>query len=196
MFDPIAWAIGFGATHSTRALLERLYPDDLRSKLRKATEKWASELPSEVKIEPEELINDMVSGPCRERLQIRLFLHNHVPDQDLWFYALEEAWEAIRGTSELGFFTQPRESAGRHIRKLAKALVLACSHDPKLFQVSTLHQLEEIASRTVILEREMGITISLLLNSLESIKNISYRPHLVNQKAICRLLENPHLCHG
>lgn len=193
MFDPISWAIGFGATQSARALISKLYPDDLRDRLADVAQKWAKQLPDEVRIDPSLIMTSCGVGPSREKLQIRLFLHNHPPSEDLWFYALKEAWDEARVTSAYPFFKQPASQADHHLRRLGKALALECSQDRKLFQVSTLHQLEGMLSEQTALKRELAKTRSQILDSIE---NIQFRPHMINQKAISQLLENPHLCHG
>jgi hypothetical protein len=193
MFDLISWAIGFGATQSTRALIEKLYPDDLRSRLNDVAENWAGNLPDEIRIDPAQLMEPTGVGPSREKLQIRLFLHNHPPSEALWFFALQEAWNEARANSAYQFFKQSHDEAEIHLRKLAKALAIECTKDRKLFQVSTLHQLEKILSEQTALKRELGITRSQILDSIE---NIAFRPHLISQKAISQLLEHPHLCHG
>lgn len=193
MFDPISWAIGFGATQSARALIGKLYPDDLRARLADVAQKWADQLPDGIRIDPSLLMDSSGVGPSREKLQIRLFLHNHPPGEDLWFFALQEAWDEARDTSACQFFKQSPCEAECHLRRLGKALALECSQDRKLFQVSTLHQLEEMLSEQTALKRELDKTRSQILDSIE---NIQFRPHMINQKAISQLLENPHLCHG
>lgn len=195
-FDPITWALGFGATQSTRRLLGHLFNKDVRDALSKVANKWSASLPDEITTSPDVVLNAEGSGPARERLQLRLFLHNRVPDEDLWFEALLEAWrsrKAALGETGNGFLLQTTEAASPHLRALAASLSLECRKQSDLFQVSALHHLEEIASQTETIKRDVGITMSAVLNHLD---NIAFRPQLINQRAISQLLENPHHCHG
>lgn len=195
-FDPISWGLGFGATQATKKLLEHLFNSDIRSELIKVANEWSESLPQEISTPAEVVFGINDTGPERERLQLRLILHNQVPDETLWFNALYEAWKDRKselGENGNGFIRQSDTDAKKHLKELAAALTLTCKKQSDLFQVSALTQLETIASKTDEIDRNVGITMSAVLNHLD---NIAFRPQLINQRAITQLLENPHHCHG
>ena len=196
-FDPISWALGFGATQVARNLLNKLFSKDLRESLAAVGDEWSCNLPHVIATPASALLESDELGPEREKLQIRLYLHNQVPDESLWFGALFEAWKerkrALSGGSN-EFFQQDEASAGGHLKNLAKALALACTKERELFQVSALTHLEKIASDTANIENKIDSTTSSILNQIKEI-NLP-KPRAINRNYICQLLENPHICHG
>jgi hypothetical protein len=195
-FDPITWGLGFGASQATKKLLEHLFNSDIRTQLSKVADEWSESLPQGISTPAEVVFGINDTGPARERLQLRLILHNQVPDETLWFNALYEAWiirkEELKEQGN-GFLQQSETDASKHLKELASALTLTCKKQSELFQVSALTHLEAIASKTDDIDRNVGITMSAVLNHLD---NIAFRPQLINQRAITQLLENPHHCHG
>lgn len=162
-FDPISWAIGFGATQVAKTLLEH-FNGGLRSKLSNVAANWSMSLPDRIYTRPEVVFHDDGSGPARERLQVRLFLHNQVPDESLWYDALYEAWEersTALGETGNEFLRQPPEDASTHLKELAAALSLTCKKQSELFQVSALQRLDELLSSTKNIERDVGKILKL-----------------------------------
>ncbi len=196
MFDPISWALGFGATQATKALLDRLFPKDLRRKLGEVSREWADSLPDQISTSPEAIMAAEPSGPARERLQARLYLHKQAPTEAEWSEALIEAWEHKRmllGDDANPFLRQDRNNAVIHLRNLAQALARTCAQEADLFHVSALNHLEEIASQAKSIHQDLFITQSLILEKLDG---LTFSPPRVNQRAICNLLERPHHCDG
>ncbi len=195
-FDPISWALGFGATKATKNLLEHLFNSDFLKKLSKVGDSWSESLPKEMYTPSEVIfgINDF--GPARELLQKCLIFDNQVPNKALWFNALFEAWESRKkehGKEGNGFLQLSAEAASIHLDELAAELTLTCKKQQELFQISALSHLEEITSKTDTIEKNVEITMSAVLNHLDS---TPFQPQLINQKAISQLLENPSVCNG
>jgi len=166
-FDPISWAIGFGATQVAKTLLEH-FDGGLRSNLRNVAANWSKSLPVEIYTPPEVVFHDNGSGPARERLQLKLILHNQVPDESFWYDALFEAWEeraAALGEDGNEFLRQSPEDASEHLNELAAALSLACKKQSELFQVSALHHLDELLCSTKNIERDVGKILKLYAGS-------------------------------
>ncbi|MEI6882777.1 MAG: Fic family protein [Bacteroidota bacterium] len=173
-FDPITWALGFGATQGAKSLIDRLYNEDLRSKLTKAAEKWSDSLPDDIRISPAVLLDLDDNGQFREELQLCLFLHNKVPDELLWYQALAEVWNMKKdrlGNEAHAFILQDKDLADTYLKDLASRLTLVCMKDRELFSVSAIHELNALRKQSIAVHE----TMSLVLDRLEKI-DLPVRP--------------------
>jgi hypothetical protein len=60
-FDPITWAVGYGANKGASVLLEKIFDVGAYYEIQKAAEKWASELPIDIRT-PSEALFDIGSN--------------------------------------------------------------------------------------------------------------------------------------
>ncbi len=185
-FDPISWGLGFGSTKLANSLIEKTYTNNLPRRLMATTSEWAEKLPGELHTAPEAIFDTdeypEFQGEARTKLQAILYMHTSIPSEEVWYKALLESWYEKKrrlGDSANGFFTQNKNSAQPHIRKLAKALHLECRKDPSLFQITALSNLATLADKSEEIKSDLKQTRSMIIdrfNRIESLHKARFPP--------------------
>ncbi|KEZ77974.1 hypothetical protein [Salinisphaera hydrothermalis] len=150
-----AWLFGYAGTKLANGVLERLRGDKLTVDLRRATEKWAAQLPDHVALAsiyalfPDAIADDeLAERPALMRLRFDLRQSN-VPTDEVWHEALLKQWRFVRANARDpdDFFQLPEAEARRHLSALAVKLHTVCSQHEALFRATTISLLRELLAR-------------------------------------------------
>ncbi|MES1955988.1 hypothetical protein [Salinisphaera hydrothermalis] len=150
-----AWLFGYAGTKLANGVLERLRGDKLTVDLRRATEKWAAQLPDHVALAsiyalfPDAIADDeLAERPALMRLRFDLRQSN-VPTDEVWHEALLEQWRFVRANARDpdDFFQLPEAEASRHLSALAVKWHTVCSQHEALFRATTISLLRELLAR-------------------------------------------------
>lgn len=146
LFDPLSWAIGYVFEKG----VNRLFSQDLVSKLQKLVIQWAADIPSEKYVYPDTLfprIESIIDPNQRPALyKIRqILIENRLPTEVDWLNACIEQWRLIRNSSNIDeaqpFFQLDESDAKVHLTILAKSLSEECKQDNKLFCINVINKL-------------------------------------------------------
>lgn len=153
-FDPLAWALGYTLTSSTKWLIGRLFRDDLEEDLRREVLSWSKSLPPGSSVHPAALFTTTHREEEGKKRPAWSALHkaveNHeVPSAKQWRDALFEQWLYVRSTisDPQPFFMLEECEATGHLEDLARRLHKVCAHDEGLFKSSVIGTLSNLNER-------------------------------------------------